>query len=71
MLANLYWLGLKTGSGWGWTPTAREGWAVTILCLVMLLMASLVVSRLMRFLIAAGVIAALMSIGLASGAVPG
>ena len=71
MLADLYRLGLKANSGWGWAPTAREGWAVTILCLAILLLASLVINRLIRFLIAVGVIAVLMSLGLVTDTLPG
>jgi len=67
MLSNLY----VYLSGWGWNPTTREGWLVTLMCLVTLLVASLVVSRTVRLLIAVGVIAALVSMGLLSGTVPG
>ena len=68
MWPNLSWLGHKVGSGVGWAPTTKEGWAVTILCLAMVLVGSLVVSRLIRLLIAIGVIAALLSMGVLSGA---
>jgi len=71
MLSDLYWSGLTLGSSWGWNPTTREGWAVTIACLLTLVGTSLVVSRTMRLLIAVGVIAVLMSIGLFTGTVPG
>jgi hypothetical protein len=49
----------------------REGWAVALVCVLALLVASLVVSRTMRFLIAVGVIVALISTGLLTGTVPG
>jgi hypothetical protein len=71
MLSNLYWYGLAIGSRWGWNPTTREGWAVALVCVLALIVASLVVSRTMRFLIAVGVIVALIGTGLLTGTMPG
>ena len=71
MLSNLYLYGVKIGSSWGWNPSAREGWMVAIVCLFMVFVASLVVSRIIKLLIVVGVIAVLMSAGLLSGAMPG
>lgn len=62
-MTDLAWIGLNIGSRLGWTPTVREGWAIAVVCLCMTLVASLVVSRVVRFFIAIGVIVALLSIG--------
>ena len=71
MLTNLDWLGLNLVSVWGRAPTTQEGWAITVFCLTMLLIASLIVGRLMRFLIAVSVLAVLTSIGIVIGIAPG
>lgn len=71
MLANLDWLGLNIGSVWGRAPTTQEGWAITVFCLTMLLVASIVVGRMMRFLIAVSILAVLTSIGFVTGIAPG
>lgn len=71
MLTYLDWLGLNVSSVWGRAPTTREGWAITVFCLTMLLVASLVVGRIMRFLIAVSVLALLASIGFVTGIAPG
>ena len=36
------WFGPKNGLGWGWTPVSWEGWAVTGLCLAVIVGAYLV-----------------------------
>ena len=71
MWSIVSWLGINFTSHWSWTPTTKERWAVTIFCLAMILLGSLIVSRLIRLIIAIGVIAALLSTGLITGAVPG
>lgn len=70
MATYLHWLGLNIGSLWGRAPTVREGWAITVFCLSMLLVASLGVGRIMKFLIAVSVLAVLMSIGFVTGIAP-
>ena len=39
MFSPLPWFGPKTGFGWGWTPIAWEGWAITVLFVLVVALA--------------------------------
>ena len=71
VLANFFRSWLNSWSGSQWTHTPYGGWTITILCLVMLFAASFISSRIIRILIAVGVIAVLANSGLIASALLG
>jgi hypothetical protein len=71
MIAKYPWFGPKNGYGWGWTPVSREGWAVTILCVVPVLVAPFVFGPRVTVYIAFGSVAVLLIVCFLTGTAPG
>ncbi|HVW74603.1 MAG TPA: hypothetical protein VHC39_13265 [Rhizomicrobium sp.] len=72
MITKHPWFGPKTGIGWGWTPISWEGWAATILCLVVMFGGYFVFGRTpMTTYVGLGAAAALILVCLLTGTAPG
>ena len=72
MITKHPWFGPKSGFGWGWKPVSWEGWAVTILCLVVVFGGWLVFGRTpMTTYVALGAVAITIVICLLTGTAPG
>ena len=72
MITRHPWFGPKNGFGWGWTPVSWQGWAVTCLCLAIIIGAYFVFGRApTTTYVTIGVVAALVAVCMLTGTKPG
>lgn len=73
MLTNHPWFGPRDGSlSWGWTPVSWEGWAVSILCIAVILAAYFYYGKTAKtYLVLGASISVLLVVCILTGTGPG